>query len=147
MPHLRHPCCFIPSPENEPKANRGDEQTARFHKTPKAAPAAGESHDAFGYRFGGGDWGVELGATTGPISLAFRPVINNFNGRRTVELHVADWRCDEATPATAATMPTALAVASIHRDLDLQFIFVTLGNFYHTLTGRQSKLFKCGNEI
>ncbi|HKD37819.1 MAG TPA: single-stranded-DNA-specific exonuclease RecJ, partial [Pirellulales bacterium] len=48
-----------------------------------------------GVAFGGGDWCAELGAAGGPISLAFRPVINSFNGRRTVELHVADWRCDE----------------------------------------------------
>ncbi len=47
-----------------------------------------------GVAFGGGDWCIELGTANGPISLAFRPVINSFNGRRTVELHVADWRCD-----------------------------------------------------
>jgi single-stranded-DNA-specific exonuclease len=62
-----------------------------------------------GVAFGGGDWCVELGATAGPISLAFRPVINSFNGRRTVELHVADWRCDEAARATVATTPEAVA--------------------------------------
>jgi single-stranded-DNA-specific exonuclease len=28
----------------------------------------------------------------GPIHIAFRPVINTFAGRRTVEAHVADWR-------------------------------------------------------
>ncbi len=36
-----------------------------------------------------------------PLSFAFRPVINNFNGRRTVELHIADWRVAE--PAKVAT--------------------------------------------
>jgi single-stranded-DNA-specific exonuclease len=63
-----------------------------------------------GVAFGGGDWAVELGATSGPLSLAFRPIINSFNGRRTVELHVADWRCDEAASA-ACPMP-APAIAS-----------------------------------
>jgi single-stranded-DNA-specific exonuclease len=62
-----------------------------------------------GVAFGNGDWAVELGAAEGPISLAFRPVINHFNGRRTVELHVADWRADEAatkgaTPQTVSTV-------------------------------------------
>lgn len=41
--------------------------------------------------FGGADWTDELSATTGPLEVAFRPVINNFRGRRTVELHLVDW--------------------------------------------------------
>jgi single-stranded-DNA-specific exonuclease len=59
-----------------------------------------------GVAFGGGDWAVELGAAEGPLALAFRPVINSFQGRRTVELHVVDWRCDEPTSSVAA-MPAA----------------------------------------
>ena len=27
-----------------------------------------------------------------PLDIAFRPVINEFRGRRSVELHLADWR-------------------------------------------------------
>jgi len=42
--------------------------------------------------FGGGDWADELAALDGPIEVAFRPVINNFRGRRSVELHLVDWR-------------------------------------------------------
>jgi single-stranded-DNA-specific exonuclease len=61
-----------------------------------------------GVAFGGGEWAVELGAADGPLSLAFRPVINSFQGRRTVELHVVDWRCDEPA-ATAAAVPAAVA--------------------------------------
>ncbi len=45
-----------------------------------------------GVAFGNGDWADELSAADGTFSFAFRPVINNFNGRRTVELHIADWR-------------------------------------------------------
>lgn len=41
--------------------------------------------------FGNGDWVDALSAAPGPISIAFRPVINAFRGRRNVELHVADW--------------------------------------------------------
>lgn len=44
--------------------------------------------------FGGGDWGEELAAADGPLSIAFRPVINNFRGRSTVEIHLADWRVE-----------------------------------------------------
>ncbi len=42
--------------------------------------------------FGGGDWAEDLSALVGPIDVAFRPVINNFRGRRSVELHLVDWR-------------------------------------------------------
>ena len=42
--------------------------------------------------FGGGDWAEELTAIKGPIDVAFRPVINTFRGRRSVELHMVDWQ-------------------------------------------------------
>lgn len=42
--------------------------------------------------FGGGDWAEELAEVEGPLSLAFQPIINTFQGRRTVELQVIDWR-------------------------------------------------------
>ncbi len=42
--------------------------------------------------FGGGEWREELEAVHGPVDVAFRPVINTFNGRRSVELHLVDWR-------------------------------------------------------
>jgi single-stranded-DNA-specific exonuclease len=48
-----------------------------------------------GVAFGGGDWAGELSTAQGPLSFAFRPVINNFNGRRSVELHISDWRAAE----------------------------------------------------
>ena len=44
--------------------------------------------------FGGGDWQQELSRIDHPISIAFRPVINNFRGRSSVEMHLADWRTD-----------------------------------------------------
>ncbi|HTQ40462.1 MAG TPA: single-stranded-DNA-specific exonuclease RecJ [Pirellulales bacterium] len=53
-----------------------------------------------GVAFGGGDWMDELAEITGPLNVAFRPVINTFNGRRTVELHITDWRLAE--PAAVA---------------------------------------------
>jgi single-stranded-DNA-specific exonuclease len=42
--------------------------------------------------FGGGDWETALNEHTGPISVAFRPQINHFRGRRSVELQVCDWQ-------------------------------------------------------
>ena len=45
--------------------------------------------------FGGADWEVDLATSQGkPISIVFRPVINTFGGRSSVELHLADWRVD-----------------------------------------------------
>ena len=63
-----------------------------------------------GVAFGGGDWATELAATDGPLALAFRPVINNFNGRRTVELHVVDWRSDEPPLSSATAAEPAQAI-------------------------------------
>jgi single-stranded-DNA-specific exonuclease len=42
--------------------------------------------------FGGGEWADELAAQVRPLDVAFRPVINTFAGRRSVELHLVDWR-------------------------------------------------------
>ncbi len=42
--------------------------------------------------FGGGDWADELSAHSGPIAVAFQPFINQFRGRRNVELQVCDWQ-------------------------------------------------------
>jgi single-stranded-DNA-specific exonuclease len=48
-----------------------------------------------GVAFGGGEWHDELVNVAGSLNVAFRPVINTFNGRRTVELHITDWRVAE----------------------------------------------------
>jgi single-stranded-DNA-specific exonuclease len=45
--------------------------------------------------FGGGDWEQDLTSASGPLAVAFKPVINHFRGRATVEMHLADWRCDD----------------------------------------------------
>ena len=46
--------------------------------------------------FGGGEWADELAALDGPLDIAFRPVINHFRGRQSVELHLVDWRPSKA---------------------------------------------------
>jgi single-stranded-DNA-specific exonuclease len=45
--------------------------------------------------FGGGEWAEDLVAVGRPIDVAFRPVINAFQGRHNVELHLVDWRVAE----------------------------------------------------
>ncbi|MEX2114906.1 MAG: single-stranded-DNA-specific exonuclease RecJ [Pirellulales bacterium] len=42
--------------------------------------------------FGGGEWAEELGETPGTIAVAFRPFVNHFRGRKSVELQVCDWQ-------------------------------------------------------
>ena len=44
-----------------------------------------------------GDWVDELQQLDGPVDIAYRPVINEFNGYRKVELHLVDWRVAQAT--------------------------------------------------
>jgi single-stranded-DNA-specific exonuclease len=51
--------------------------------------------------FGQGDWADELAQTDGTIDVAYRPVINEFRGRRNVELHLVDWRVSEPCPAAS----------------------------------------------
>ena len=45
-----------------------------------------------GLAFGKGEWCDELTQQEGPVDIAYRPVINEYNGRRSVELHLVDWR-------------------------------------------------------
>ena len=42
--------------------------------------------------FGRGDWADELTSLDGPLDIAYRPMINDFRGRRSVELHLVDHR-------------------------------------------------------
>lgn len=42
--------------------------------------------------FGQADWSDELSQQEGGIDIAYRPVINEFRGRRSVELQMVDWR-------------------------------------------------------
>jgi single-stranded-DNA-specific exonuclease len=42
--------------------------------------------------FGKGEWVDDLTQLDAPIDIAYRPVINVFRGRRSVELQLVDWR-------------------------------------------------------
>ena len=50
--------------------------------------------------FGGGDWADELALSAGPIAVAFRPFVNHFRGRKSVELQVCDWQPAAALSAS-----------------------------------------------
>jgi len=50
--------------------------------------------------FGGGEWADELSKISGPLAVAFRPFVNQFRGRRTVELQVSDWKPAESLIAS-----------------------------------------------
>lgn len=53
------------------------------------------THDGIAIRgvaFGQGDWCETLNECQGPIDIAYRPVINEFRGRRSVEVQLVDWR-------------------------------------------------------
>ena len=53
------------------------------------------TQNGIGFRavaFGAADWAEPLAKLQDPFDVAFHPVINNFRGRRSVELHMVDWR-------------------------------------------------------
>ncbi|MBP88152.1 MAG: single-stranded-DNA-specific exonuclease RecJ [Planctomycetaceae bacterium] len=45
--------------------------------------------------FGHGEWLDDLIAVDRPIDIVYRPVINEFRGRRNVEVHLVDWRLSQ----------------------------------------------------
>ncbi|WP_404310626.1 single-stranded-DNA-specific exonuclease RecJ [Neorhodopirellula lusitana] len=48
-----------------------------------------------GVAFGAADWCEPLNECNGPIEIAYRPVINEFRGYKSVEVHLVDWRVQE----------------------------------------------------
>lgn len=54
-----------------------------------------------GVAFGQGDWADELAQLDAPMDIAYRPVINDYRGRQSVEVHLVDWR-PTATPAVVS---------------------------------------------
>ena len=52
--------------------------------------------------FGHGDWVDELAQIDAPLDVAYRPVINDFRGRQSVEIQLVDWRI-AAQPAVVSS--------------------------------------------
>jgi single-stranded-DNA-specific exonuclease len=48
-----------------------------------------------GVGFGCGEWAEELAAASGLLDIAYKPVINEFRGRQSVEIQLVDWRISE----------------------------------------------------
>ncbi|HEV3025341.1 MAG TPA: single-stranded-DNA-specific exonuclease RecJ [Pirellulales bacterium] len=63
--------------------------------------------------FGGGEWADEMAAVAGPLAVAFRPIINEFGGRRSVEAQIADWRAASRPTAVGAMPPARPVVADV----------------------------------
>ncbi len=59
-----------------------------------------------------GEWADELSEIDSPIDVVYRPVINEFRGRRNVEVHLVDWRLSKhdkpSTPHLATSRPAPL---------------------------------------
>ena len=53
--------------------------------------------------FGRGEWAEQIEAVDGPISISFAASINEFRGRRNVELKLIDWQPE----TVSATVPPA----------------------------------------
>lgn len=49
--------------------------------------------------FGRGEEAEELAEVDGPLDIAYRAVINHYRGRRSVDLHLVDWRVAGSTAA------------------------------------------------
>ncbi|MBB01375.1 MAG: single-stranded-DNA-specific exonuclease RecJ [Rubinisphaera brasiliensis] len=52
-------------------------------------------HSMRAVAFGRGDWAEQLAACEGTLALCFKPNINEFRGRRNVELQLIDWKTDD----------------------------------------------------
>jgi single-stranded-DNA-specific exonuclease len=63
-----------------------------------------------GVAFGGAEWEADIARHEGPLDVAFRPTINTFKGRRSVEMHIADWRPAEALLAASRAVGAANSV-------------------------------------
>jgi single-stranded-DNA-specific exonuclease len=55
-----------------------------------------------GVAFGRGEWADPLARHEGLLDVAFSPVINDFRGWRSVEMHLVDWRPSRLTAEAAA---------------------------------------------
>ena len=48
------------------------------------------------FGFGCAEWAEELAAAGVPLDIAYKPVINEYQGRRNVEIQLVDWRVSES---------------------------------------------------
>jgi single-stranded-DNA-specific exonuclease len=80
---------------------------AQLHGPPKRI-GGGERHLSLRFRqhhvtmravgFNHGESAEDIASSPGPLDIAFQPVLNCFNGRRSVEMHLVDWRPSRGAP-------------------------------------------------
>ena len=56
--------------------------------------------------FNGAEWCDELNEIQGPIEIAYRPVINEYRGFKSVEIHLVDWRVSSEGNRSASDATT-----------------------------------------
>lgn len=54
--------------------------------------------------WGQGEWVEQLAQVQGPLDIVFRPAINDYNGYRSVELQLVDWRHSQAAAASGSVL-------------------------------------------
>jgi hypothetical protein len=57
--------------------------------------------------WGQGEWVEQLAQVQGPLDIVFRPAINEYNGYRSVELQLVDWRLSKPLAASRAGVAAA----------------------------------------
>ena len=81
---------IVDGPRAMGKGDRHMNATVRQHNGPPFRILA----------FNRSEWIEEIAATDGELDIAFRPTINDFAGRRKVELHLEAWRTSRADAPT-----------------------------------------------
>lgn len=54
--------------------------------------------------WGQGEWVEQLAQVQGPLDIVFRPAINDYNGYRSVELQLVDWRHSQAAATSGSVL-------------------------------------------
>jgi single-stranded-DNA-specific exonuclease len=60
--------------------------------------------------FGCAEWADDLAAASAPLDIAYKPVINDYRNRQSVEIHLVDWRISTSGTSTPA-QPAVAGVA------------------------------------
>lgn len=88
--------------------------TGVFLSAPPKYLGSGERHFAAHFQqhqskfravaWGQGEWVEQLAQVQGPLDIVFRPAINDYNGFRSVELQLVDWRHSQASQSPQAVL-------------------------------------------
>src|SRR5262245_31312437 len=62
-----------------------------------------------GVGFGCAEWADELAAANCPLDIAYKPVINDFRGRQSVEIQLVDWRISQSAASNSDSALSSVA--------------------------------------